>query len=155
MTMPAAQVPASLRTWLELAHDRLAAFPLSVIQLAMRIAVGSVFFKAGLLKARSFDLAVQLFADEYKVPLLAPDLAARLATAQELVLPLLLFVGLGTRLAAIPLLGMVAVIQAFVYPGAWTEHLTWASILAFLATRGAGAISLDAWIARRWLARSR
>jgi putative oxidoreductase len=56
---------------------------------------------------------------------------------------MLLIVGLGTRLAALPLLGMIAVIQAFVYPGAYAEHLTWASILLFLLTRGGGRWSLD------------
>jgi len=51
--------------------------------------------------------------------------------------------GLATRLATLPLLGMIAVIQTFVYPGAYAEHLTWASILLFLLTRGGGPWSLD------------
>jgi len=118
-------------------------FPLSIIQLAMRIGVGAVFFKAGLLKYSSWEFTVKLFEDEYKVPLLDPAVAARLAMVQELTLPILLFLGLATRLATLPLLGMIAVIQTFVYPGAWTEHLVWSSILVFLLTRGPGGLSLD------------
>lgn len=123
--------------------------PLALAQLAMRIGVGSVFFKAGLLKAQSFEFAVKLFEEEYKVPLLDPVLAARLAMTQELVLPVLLVLGVGTRIATIPLLGMIAVIQTFVYPNAWSDHLTWASILVFLALRGAGDLSVDAWLVQR------
>ena len=132
------------------ARGLLEAFPLSVIQLAMRIAVGAVFFNSGLLKFRSWEFAIKLFEDEYKVPLLDPVLAARLATFNELVFPVLLFVGLATRLATLPLLGMIAVIQIFVYPQAWTEHLLWASILVFLLTRGPGPLSLDHLIERRY-----
>ena len=130
------------RTWLQ-------RFPLSVIQLAMRIAVGAVFFNSGLLKFRSWEFAIKLFEEEYKVPLLDPAWAARLATFNELTFPVLLFVGLATRLATLPLLGMILVIQTFIYPQAWTEHLLWASILLFLLTRGPGALSLDHLIERR------
>jgi len=124
-------------------------FPLSIIQLAMRIGVGAVFFNAGLLKYNSWEFTVQLFRDEYKVPVLDPVTAAQMAMIQELTIPVLLFVGLATRIAIVPLLGMIAVIQTFVYPNAWTEHLVWGSILVFLLTRGPGAVSVDHWIARR------
>lgn len=124
------------RQWLE-------RVPLSLIQLAMRIGVGAVFFNAGLLKYNSWEFTVKLFEDEYKVPLLDPAVAARLAMVQELTLPVLLFLGLATRAATVPLLGMIAVIQTFVYPNAWTEHLVWSSILVFLLTRGPGILSLD------------
>lgn len=117
--------------------------PFSLIQLAMRISIGFVFFNSGLLKARSFEFAVKLFQDEYRLPLLPPELAARLAMSVELVVPLFLFIGLATRLATLPLLGMVLVIQVLVYPQAWVEHLLWASVLLVLLTRGAGRISLD------------
>ncbi|MBX9587691.1 MAG: DoxX family protein [Hyphomonadaceae bacterium] len=124
------------RSWLE-------CLPLSLIQLAMRVAVGSVFFNSGLLKIRSWEFAIKLFEGEYRVPFIDPTLAARLATFSELVFPAFLFLGLATRLATLPLLGMTLVIQTFVYPQAWTEHLLWASILVFLLTRGPGALSLD------------
>jgi putative oxidoreductase len=125
-------------------------FPLSVIQLGMRFGVGLVFFRAGLLKYNSFEFAVKLFEDEYKVPVLAPALAARLVMFNELTFSMLLFLGLGTRIATLPLLGMISVIQLFVYPTAWPDHLLWGSILIFLLTRGAGALSIDYLIDRRF-----
>jgi putative oxidoreductase len=134
---------AALRRGFVAVRAVLEQFPLSLIQLAMRIAIGMVFFNSGMLKVNSWEFAVKLFEDEYKVPLIDPTLAARLATFNELTFPVLLFLGLATRLATFPLLGMVAVIQTFVYPQAWTEHLLWASVLVFLLTRGPGAISLD------------
>ena len=138
----ARQTFAAARAWLE-------RFPLSVIQLAMRIGIGAVFFNSGLLKINSWEFAVKLFEDEYKVPLLDPVVAARLAALAELTFPLFLFVGLATQLATLPLLGMVAVIQTFVYPQAWSEHLMWSSILLFLLTRGPGALSVDHLLERR------
>lgn len=129
---------------------RVEATPMSLLQLAMRIGVGTVFFKAGLLKYSSFEFAVQLFESEYKVPLIDPTIAARLAMTQELVVPVFLFLGLGTRLAVLPLLGMISVIQIFVYPNAWSDHLLWSSVLLFLAKTGAGPFSLDALLSRRF-----
>src|SRR5205085_9889911 len=119
-------------------------------QLAMRIAVGMVFFNSGLLKINSWQFALKLFEDEYKVPLLDPTWAASLATFNELTFSVLIMVGLATRLATLPLLGMIAVIEVFVYPQAWVEHLLWASILLLLLSRGAGTLSLDHWIERRF-----
>jgi putative oxidoreductase len=117
--------------------------PLPLLQVLFRLAVAVVFIKAGLTKIASWDLTVQLFADEYKVPVLPPDLAATMAATFELGCSGLLVLGLATRPATLPLLGMIAVIQTFVYPGAYAEHLTWGSILLFLLTRGAGPWSLD------------
>jgi putative oxidoreductase len=131
------------RPWFTATREWLGRFPLSILQLGMRIGVGAVFFNAGLLKYRSFEFAVKLFEDEYQVPLLDPPLAARMAMFNELTFPVLLFVGLATRFATLPLLGMIAVIQTFVYPHAWTDHLFWASNLVFLLTRGPGTLSLD------------
>ncbi len=124
--------------------------PPSVLLLVIRVGVGMVFFKAGLLKYGSSQLTVMLFRDEYKVPLLAPELAARIAMIQELTLPVLLFLGLGARLATLPLFGMLLVIQTFVYPNAWADHLFWGGALALILTRGPGAFSLDYLIARRF-----
>ena len=123
--------------------------PLAVCQLLFRLAIAGVFFRAGLTKITSWEPTVALFRDEYKVPVLSPEIAAALATTFELGCSLLLIAGLATRLATLPLLAMIAVIQCFVYPNAWPEHLTWASILVFLLTRGPGALSLDRLIARR------
>jgi len=123
--------------------------PLSLLQLLMRVAIGSVFFNAGLLKYRSWEITLLLFRDEYKVPLVDPTLMARMATFNELTFSTLLFLGLATRLATLPFLGMIVVIQTFVYPNAWIEHLVWTSILLVLLTRGGGALSVDHLIARR------
>jgi putative oxidoreductase len=117
--------------------------PLSLHQLLFRLAVASVFLKAGLTKAGSWESTVALFADEYKVPVLPPAIAATLATSVELGCSTLLILGLATRLATLPFLGMIATIQVFVYPQAWSEHLVWGSILLLLLTRGPGAVSLD------------
>ena len=118
-------------------------FPLSILQFAMRFGVGAVFFRSGLLKLDSWQFTVQLFRDEYRVPLLDPVLAAQLATGVELSAPLFLFAGLATRLATLPLLGMIIVIQVFVYPNAWSDHLMWASGLLLVLSRGPGVLSLD------------
>lgn len=131
----------AIRAWL-------AGFPLSIIQLAGRIGVGAVFFKAGLLKYNSWEFTVLLFRDEYQVPLLAPEVAARIAMIQELTIPVFLFLGLATRLATVPLLGMIAVIQTFVYPNAYNDHLVWGAALVLVLTRGPGVFSLDYLIER-------
>jgi putative oxidoreductase len=133
------------------ARERLGRFPLSILQLGMRIGVGMVFFNAGVLKYKSFEFAVKLFEDEYKVPILAPAVAARLAMINELTTSSLLFLGLATRLVTLPLLGMISVIQIFVYPNAWPDHVLWGSILVFLLTRGPGPFSIDYLIERYWI----
>ena len=118
-------------------------FPRPVVQLLFCLAIAGVFLKADLTKMASWEFTVQLFVDEYKVPVLPPEFAALLATTFELSCSTLLVRGLATRVATLPFLGMVAVIQTFVYPNAWSEHLIWGSILLSLLTRGGGAISLD------------
>jgi len=84
------------------------------------------------------------------VPILPPVIGAYLATATELGASLMLILGLGTRFAAAALLGLTLVIQVFVFPENWPDHLLWASILAWLLTRGPGALSLDHVVARRF-----
>jgi len=148
------QNKTTLRARFVVLRSLLERVPFSFIQLAMRIAIGFVFFNSGMLKARSFEFAVKLFQDEYRLPLLPPDLAARMALSVEIVVPLFLFAGLATRLATLPLLAMVAIIQFLVYPQAWVEHLLWTSVLLVLLTRGAGVLSLDHLIERA-LARKR
>ena len=118
-------------------------FPLSILQVAFRLAIAGVFLRAGIDKLRGWETTVQLFRDEYHVPVFPPEVAAGLAATFEVGCSALLVAGLATRLATLPLLGMILVIQLFVYPSAWSEHLVWGSILGFLLTRGAGAASLD------------
>jgi putative oxidoreductase len=125
--------------------------PNDLIALIARIAVGTIFLRSGLLKWEGWadGTTLALFTDEYKLPLLAPSLAAPLAMAAELVLPLLLFAGLLTRFAALALLGMTLVIQIFVYPNAFDTHGIWAVCFLFLIKFGAGRISLDHFWERR------
>jgi putative oxidoreductase len=127
--------------------SRLARIPLSLHQILFRLAIASIFLKAGLIKVSSWETTLALFRDEYQVPILPPEVASVLAVTFELGCSTLLLLGLATRLATLPLLALIATIQLFVYPNAWPEHLVWASILFFLLTRGAGPISLDHLIA--------
>jgi putative oxidoreductase len=119
----------------------------SLLALAARFGIAGIFFLSGRTKVEGWlavsDNAVALFADEYQVPLLSPALAAHLATYAEHLFPILLVLGLFTRLSALALLGMTAVIQFFVYPDAWATHLSWAGLLLYLMGRGAGIWSLD------------
>lgn len=118
-----------------------------VLALATRIAIGAIFLFSGRTKVDGLltvnENAFTLFREEYRLPLLSPDLAAHLATYAEHLFPLLLFAGLLTRFSALALLGMTAVIQIFVYPDAWPTHLSWAALLLYLIGRGAGRWSLD------------
>lgn len=118
-----------------------------LLALAARVGVAAVFFMSGRTKVEGFltvsDTAYTLFRDEYKVPLLPPEFAAHMATYAEHLFPILLVLGLCTRLSALALLGMTTVIQIFVYPAAWPTHLTWAALMLYLIGRGAGPLSLD------------
>ncbi len=121
----------------------LEAVPLSLLQFLMRLSIAAVFWHSGMTKLASWQTTVVLFRDEYALPLLRPELAATLAAIVELTCPVLLFFGLFTRLATLPMLGMTFVIEALVYPEQWVEHLMWATILLFILLRGPGAWSLD------------
>ncbi|HYD63378.1 MAG TPA: DoxX family protein [Noviherbaspirillum sp.] len=119
----------------------------TVLALIDRFAIAAIFFLSGRTKVDAFltvnDSAYALFRDEYKVPLIPPEIAAHTATYAEHLFPILLVLGLFTRLSALALLGMTAVIQIFVYPDAWPTHLSWAGLLLYLVAHGAGKASLD------------
>lgn len=132
------------------ARDLAARFPMPVIEVLLRLGIASVFWKSAMTKLANWDLTLALFAKEYQVPVLPPEIAAYLATAAELTCPVLLVFGIGARFGALALLGMTMVIQLFVYPDNWSEHLLWASILTYILTRGAGVISID-YLIYRWL----
>jgi putative oxidoreductase len=127
----------------------LEAIPYSVLALPLRFAVATVFWNSGTTKLASWDTTLQLFADEYRLPLLPPELAAYMAASIELTTPFLLVLGFLTRPAAFVLLGMTTVIEIFVYPQAWPTHIQWAAMLLVLLCRGAGKLSLDHLIWRR------
>ena len=118
-----------------------------LLALVARFGIAGVFWLSGRTKVEGLitvsDNAVALFADEYQVPLIAPEFAAHLAAYAEHLFPLLLVLGLFTRPSALALLGMTAVIQVFVYPAAWPTHLVWAASMLYLAGRGGGSLSLD------------
>ena len=135
---------ARLIAWLE--H-----VPYALLAMPLRLAVATVFWNSAMTKLANWDTAIALFTDEYKLPLLSPWLAAYSAVTVELVTPILLVLGLGTRAAALILLGMTSVIEIFVYPEAWPTHIQWAAMLLVLLCRGPGTLSIDYWIRRRWM----
>lgn len=158
---------ARVQTLLDAAHDRMESLPNTVIAFVARFSIAAVFWKSGQTKVEGFAVdivsgefqlgwprlsenAVALFREEYKLPLLPPEWGALLAATGEHVLPLLLLLGLATRLSALGLLGMTLVIQLLVYPGAYPTHGTWAAVLLYLMAHGPGKLSLDAWLARRF-----
>jgi len=123
--------------------------PYSLLALPLRFAVATVFWNSGTTKLANWDATLQLFEDEYKVPLLPPDLAAHIGAGIELTTPVLLVLGLLTRPAALVLLGMTTIIEVFVYPQAWPTHIQWAAMLLVLLFRGAGSYSLDYLLGQR------
>lgn len=129
-------------------YDRLNRVPYAVLAIPLRAAVAQVFWASGQVKIASWETTLHLFADEYKVPFLPPEIAAYMATGVELTTPALLVLGLLTRPAAATLLAMTAVIQIFVYPMAWPTHIQWAAMLLVLLCRGPGSWSLDHGLSR-------
>ena len=126
-----------------------------LLALAARLFVAKVFFLSGLTKLADWDSTLELFAYEYQVPILPPAVAAVLGTAGELVLPVLLVLGLGGRLAALGLsaVNVVAVLSLPDMPeAAFQLHVFWGSLLAGLAVYGPGPWSVDCWV-KRWLRR--
>ncbi|MDP2008105.1 MAG: DoxX family membrane protein [Rubrivivax sp.] len=140
--------------------------PHSLIAFIARFSIAAVFWNSGQTKVQGFVVnlvsgeftlgwpslsasALALFQEEYRLPFIAPEIAAPMAAAAEHLLPLLILVGLGTRFAALALLGMTLVIQFFVYPGAYATHGTWAAVLLVLMASGPGALSVDHWLATR------
>lgn len=144
----------------ELARRVVAAIPESAVALLARFSLAGVFWRSGQTKVEGFAIdlveghvdlgwprlsanAVDLFREEYRLPLLPPEWGALLAATGEHLLPALLLVGVATRFSAAGLLAMTAVIQWLVYPGAWPTHGVWAAALLWLMLRGPGAVSLD------------
>ena len=114
--------------------------------LALRLFPAAVFWLSARTKVDGWSIAEStwfLFEHEYALPIIPFAWAAVLATVAEHVFPVLLVLGLFTRLSALALLAMTAVIQIFVYPGAWVTHGLWAACFLALVARGPGALSLD------------
>src|SRR6266545_6388640 len=123
--------------------------PYTILAIPLRLAVATVFWNSAMTKLANWNTAVELFVEEYKVPVLPPETAAYMAASIELTTPVLLVLGLLTRPAALVLLGMTTIIEIFVYPQAWPTHLQWAAMLFVLLCRGPGTLSLDRLIRRR------
>jgi putative oxidoreductase len=123
--------------------------PYALLALPLRAGVATVFWNSAMTKLANWDTTIELFTEEYKVPLLPPELAANLALSIELTTPVLLVLGLLTRATALVLLGMTTVIEIFVYPQAWPTHIQWAAMLLVLLCRGPGKLSLDHVVGRR------
>ncbi|QNK01420.1 DoxX family protein [Dyella telluris] len=135
-----AAFPATTTRWTDFIPDAL-------LLLVARLGIAAVFFQSGRTKVEGFltikPSTYDLFASEYALPLIPSDWAARLATGAESLFPILLVLGLFTRVSALALLGMTTVIEIFVYPDAWPTHLSWAGLLVPLVARGGGKWSLD------------
>ncbi|MDT3228296.1 DoxX family protein [Pseudomonas sp. rhizo25] len=140
--------------------------PYSLIAFIARFSIAAVFWKSGQTKVEGFAIdlvsgtfqwgepklaasALWLFRSEYHVPLLAPEVAAHMATFAEHFFPVLILLGLATRFSALALIGMTLTIQLFVYPDAYPTHGTWIALLLLLLAKGPGSLSIDHWIARR------
>jgi putative oxidoreductase len=157
---------ARLSALLQTVHRAMDHLPNTLLAFIARFSIAAVFWKSGQTKIeglaidivggqftlgmpRLSDNAVFLFKEEYKLPLLSPELGATLAALGEHILPIFILFGLATRLSALGLLGMTLVIQLFVYPDAYPTHGTWAAVLLYLMAHGPGKLSIDAWIALR------
>jgi len=153
-------------------HALAGCIPDSLIAAIGRFSIAAVFWKSGQTKVEglAIDLvdgvfqpgvpalsgsAVDLFRDEYRLPLIDPHFAALAAAAAEHLFPVLLLLGLATRLSAAALLMMTLVIQLCVYPGAYPTHGVWITVLLVLIARGGGVLSVDHLIAQWYASRQR
>ncbi len=151
---------SSLPARLVTLRDRLA--PLrDLLDLGIRLYVANVFWLSGLTKIRDWDTTIALFEDEYRVPLLPPELAALTGAAGELVFPVLLAIGLGSRFAALGLsfVNLMAVVSYWHVlkdaEPALAQHVYWGVLLLVTVLHGPGRVSVDAWIVRRFAAGER
>lgn len=123
-----------------------ARIPFDLVALMLRIFPALVFWQSGQTKVDGWRIADStwfLFEQEYALPLIPPPVAAVMATTAEHLLPVLMIAGLLTRLSALGLLAMTAVIQIFVYPDAWMTHGLWAAALLGVVALGPGRVSAD------------
>ncbi len=167
MTDPALLHTSAPARLIARAIDLCKLIPYSLVAFVARFSIAATFWKSGQTKVEglaidlvsgTFELglprlsasAVPLFAEEYRLPLLSPELAAHLAAFAEHLFPLLILLGLATRFSALALLGMTLVIQLLVYPGAYPTHGVWAAVLLLLAAKGPGVLAIDQLIARRY-----
>jgi putative oxidoreductase len=152
-------------------NDRFAKVPTNLvfsgISLVARLWIAKVFLKSGYEKAKDLEGAADLFQYDWfsdenwwmtlfgfeEIPRLLAVLLAWMATAGELLLPVLLIIGLLTRFAGAGLMVMVLVISMLVYPVwtadgygyLWTEFVWWVSSLLIIIVLGGQILSVDHW----------
>ncbi len=140
-------IAAILKPFDQLARIASRLLPDDVLTLVARIGIASVFWLSGRTKVDGAlhitDGTYSLFSDEYALPLIPSDIAAHMATYAEHLFSILLVLGLLTRLSGIAFLVMTLVIQLFVYPDAWSTHLSWTGLLLLVIAKGGGRFSLD------------
>lgn len=159
----AGHIPSLIRQFIRICTR----IPNTLLAFVARFSIAAVFWKSGETKIQGFavdivnreftlgwprlsDSVVDLFRDEYHLPLVPPEIAATMAAFAEHFFPILILLGIATRLSALGLLGMTMTIQLFVYPDAYPTHGTWAAVLLYLMVHGPGKLSVDHWIARRY-----
>ncbi|MGY8814313.1 MAG: DoxX family protein [Gammaproteobacteria bacterium] len=138
--------------------------PESIVALVIRFAIASVFWRSAQTKIDDWtmfgqnwkfwnvtDSTIFLFQYEYSLSFLPVKFAAYSATFGEFFLSLAIIVGLFTRFSAIGLIAMTLVIQFFVYPESWSVHILWAGLLLYLVKHGAGTVSLDHLIHKKFI----
>lgn len=134
------------------AADALERFAGPLLDLVLRLWVANVFFKSGMTKIASWSTTLSLFETEYHVPILPPELAAYLGTATELIFPVLLVLGLGTRFSAFVLF-VFNIIAVMSYPDlgevGLKDHQYWGLLLLVTLIHGPGKLSIDYFIRRR------
>ena len=151
--MTTARSPDGAAVMLHSLYRQFSRIPYWLSALALRIFPAAVFWQSGQTKVDGWHVtasAIYLFREEYKLPLIDPNIAAHLAAFAEHFFPVLLVIGLATRLSALALLSMTLIIQIFVYPGAWPTHGTWIACFLVLIAQGPGTVSLDHLIGVRW-----
>jgi putative oxidoreductase len=152
-TVAAPVHPSAFVTGVSRINGWLDRVPYALLAIPLRLAVATVFWNSGTTKIANWDATLSLFEDEYKLPLIPPDIAAYIGASIELSTPVLLVLGFLTRPAAFILLGMTTIIEVFVYPQAWPTHIQWAAMLLVLLCRGGGTFSVDYLLKKRFAPR--
>jgi putative oxidoreductase len=144
-----------LRTYDDLTAWLSSKLPEPAMLFFVRIALAGIFWRSGRTKVEDgswltiSDTTRTLFEEDYSAVPLPTELATYMATYAEHLFPILLVIGLFTRLSALALLGMTLVIQIFVFPEAWWPvHSLWVALALVLIVRGGGLLSLDALLNR-------
>ncbi len=158
-------LPPALAAWAHRLLGWATLIPHSLLALLARIGIAATFWRSGQTKIVGWgdagfwgtlkgmitepggwalkDQTWYLFENMYQVPVLPPAWSAVMATVNEHVFPVFILLGLATRLAVLPLLGMTLVIQTFVFPSDYPSHSLWAVAMLYLLARGPGVVSLD------------